>query len=302
LETPLGQPLFFVDHDLIPDPISGLIPVLIPTGTESERPSSPAERARSQEATHAPRMAGTPGIQSETSDYPPNPPTRRHGGGGGDQHASKEIDSRTARPETQSAKLLQSINAFPSSIEELATMPVELVGGAIAYAQAEPGIESIPGWVVEALRRHRDEGWPIPQPRKRANPETPIDVERYIGGEYGDLFMRGSDLSDLDDTDRELVQTGGQTCAQGTAPNLVQPGAGVATQGDNQADELAPADAQLAELAVGDVGHTTLMRLWNHVLNTMQVQTSRNEFNTWVRRTSLLSIANGVATVGAPSA
>ena len=44
------------------------------------------------------------------------------------------------------------------------------------------------------------------------------------------------------------------------------------------------------------------MRLWNHVLNTMQVQTSRHEFNTWVRRTSLLSIANGIATVGAPSA
>lgn len=38
------------------------------------------------------------------------------------------------------------------------------------------------------------------------------------------------------------------------------------------------------------------------MLNTMQVQISRHEFNTWVRRTSLLSIANGVATIGAPSA
>lgn len=38
------------------------------------------------------------------------------------------------------------------------------------------------------------------------------------------------------------------------------------------------------------------------MLNTMQVQMSRHEFNTWVRRTSLLSIANGVATIGAPSA
>ena len=34
----------------------------------------------------------------------------------------------------------------------------------------------------------------------------------------------------------------------------------------------------------------------------MQVQTSRHEFNTWVRRTELLSIANGVATIGASSA
>lgn len=46
----------------------------------------------------------------------------------------------------------------------------------------------------------------------------------------------------------------------------------------------------------------TLVRLWNRVLNTMQAQMSRHEFNTWVRRTSLLSIANGVATIGAPSA
>ena len=134
-----------------------------------------------------------------------------------------------------------------------------------------------------ALRRHRDEGWPIPPPRKRANPETPIDVERYIGGEYGDLFMRGSDLSGLDDAGIQLVQSSGQACAQGSAPNLVSSGAGAATQGDDQADEMAPADAQLEEIAVGDVGHTTLVRLWNRVLNTMQVQTSRNEFNTWVR-------------------
>jgi hypothetical protein len=174
--------------------------------------------------------------------------------------------------------------------------------GAIAYAQSEPNIESVPGWVVEALRRHRDEGWPIPQVRKRANPETPIDVERYIGGEYGDLFMRGSDLAGLDASDRELAQTGGQPSAQGTVPNLVQMGAGIATQEDGYADELAPADDQLEEIAVGDASRTSLVRLWNYVLNMMQVQTSRNEFNTWVRRTSLLSIANGVVTVGAPSA
>jgi hypothetical protein len=185
---------------------------------------------------------------------------------------------------------------------ELANTLVELVGGGIAYAQSEPGIESIPGWVVEALRRHRDEGWPIPQPRKRANPETPIDVERYIGGEYADLFMRGSDLSGLDDSGIQLVETGGQSSAQGTEPNLVQMGAGVATQGDCQADELAPSDGQLEEMAVGDASRMSLVRLWNQVLNTMQVIESRQEFNTWVRRTSLLSIANGVATVGAPSA
>jgi chromosomal replication initiator protein len=34
----------------------------------------------------------------------------------------------------------------------------------------------------------------------------------------------------------------------------------------------------------------------------MQLQTSRHEFNTWLRRASLLSIENSVATIGAPSA
>jgi len=64
---------------------------------------------------------------------------------------------------------------------------------------------------------------------------------------------------------------------------------------------LAPADVQFEEMAVGAADRTTLVRLWNRVLELMQMQTSRHEFNTWVRRTVLLSIANGVATVGAPS-
>src|SRR5581483_4240522 len=69
------------------------------------------------------------------------------------------------------------------------------------YAQAEPGIESVPGWVVEALRRYRDEGWPIPEPRTRQNGlagrDRPIDIEAYTSGAYGDLFRLGSDTSGL---------------------------------------------------------------------------------------------------------
>lgn len=114
--------------------------------------------------------------------------------------------------------------------------------------------------------------------------------------------MRGSDLFGLDGSEIQLVQQDSQTCAQGTEPNLVQPGAGATAQEENQADELEPADDQLEEIAVGDASHMRLVRLWNRVLNTMQVQMSRHEFNTWIRRTSLLSIANGVATISAPSA
>jgi hypothetical protein len=86
-------------------------------------------------------------------------------------------------------------------------MPAELVGRAIAYAESEPGIESVPGWVVEALRRHRDEGWPIPVPRTKqiglTGRDRPIDIEKYTSGAYGDLFRRGSDTSGLENSSFE---------------------------------------------------------------------------------------------------
>ncbi|MEM8533591.1 MAG: chromosomal replication initiator protein DnaA [Chloroflexota bacterium] len=44
-----------------------------------------------------------------------------------------------------------------------------------------------------------------------------------------------------------------------------------------------------------------LAKVWSTALGTLQVQTSRQEFNTWLRVASLISIENGVATVGAPS-
>jgi hypothetical protein len=123
---------------------------------------------------------------------------------------NKEINQGTAQPETESAQLLWSIHAFPSSIAELTDMPVELVGRAIAYAQSEPGIASIPGWVVEALRRHRDQGWPIPAPRTRpiglTTCDHPIAVETYTSGAYGDLFRLGSDTTDLDDSQLDSAE------------------------------------------------------------------------------------------------
>jgi chromosomal replication initiator protein len=44
-----------------------------------------------------------------------------------------------------------------------------------------------------------------------------------------------------------------------------------------------------------------LAKIWNATLGSLQVQTSRQEFNTWLRRASLLSIESGVATIGTPS-
>jgi hypothetical protein len=110
-------------------------------------------------------------------------------------------------------------------------MPAELVGRAIAYAESEPGIESVPGWVVEALRKHRDEGWPLPAPRTKqislTDRDRPIDIEKYTSGAYGDLFRRGSDTSGLEDSSvyREegaLVAPSAGALAQASEESYVQ--------------------------------------------------------------------------------
>jgi len=295
-----AAPLIFVPKELIGALIPNLIGESIGCSASADEGFSPSESAENALPAMAQTITGTHGDSQESRESPPNPPTHTQHGGGVASPKQQRTNQRIELPDTESARFLFSLGVNdPNSIAELATMPSEQVGGAIAYAKSE---DLGPGWVVTALRRHRDEGWPIPRPRRRGNSEMPIDIEQYIGGAYGDLFMRGSDLSGLDDSDRELVQQNGQTRAQGTEPNLVQPGASATAQGDDQAVELEPADGQYEEMVLGQAGHTTLVRLWNRVLNTMQVQMSRHEFNTWVRRTSLLSIANGVATIGTPSA
>lgn len=45
-----------------------------------------------------------------------------------------------------------------------------------------------------------------------------------------------------------------------------------------------------------------LTQIWQATLGTMQLQTSRQEFDTWLRGTSLLSLESGIATVGTASA
>jgi hypothetical protein len=135
-------------------------------------------------------------------------------------------EPRESAPESEAARLLRSIGAFPSSIEELADCSAELIAQAITYAEAEPGIASPAGWVVEALRRHRDEGWPIPEPRiKRlglGGDGDVIDAATYVGGAYGDLFRLGSDLSGLeDDLLGAPAQTEGQVRAHQAPRDLM---------------------------------------------------------------------------------
>ncbi|HEU5015157.1 MAG TPA: chromosomal replication initiator protein DnaA [Roseiflexaceae bacterium] len=45
----------------------------------------------------------------------------------------------------------------------------------------------------------------------------------------------------------------------------------------------------------------SLAKIWNTALGTMQVQTSRHEFTTWLKPANLVAIEHGVATIGVPS-
>ena len=45
-----------------------------------------------------------------------------------------------------------------------------------------------------------------------------------------------------------------------------------------------------------------LLRIWHAVQTTLQVQTTRQEFNTWIRSAKLRSIERGVATIAVPNA
>ena len=311
-ETPrvAPAPLIFVSKDQIGSLIPSLIGNLIGCAASEEGVASASESVKNAVPSLPPTIRGTQRDSQESRESPPNPPTRTQRGGGAissEERSDREIEL----PDTEAARVLFSFGVNdPNCLVELSTMQIEQVGGAISYAQSEA---LGPGWVVTALRRHRDEGWPIPRVRTRHRAEC-IDVQETLNGKYGDLFRLGSDLTDLDCslTDLEPGRTGVQTSAQDPMPSLVLPCAGAALQGaarspsepalggNDQADELAPANAQLEEIS--DIDRTTLVCLWNRVQELMQVRTTRQEFNTWVRHTRLLSIANGVVTVGAPSA
>jgi hypothetical protein len=175
-------------------------------------------------------MPGNLGTTRQTNDSHPSPSQQlqvQHGGGN-DSPKEKKTNRGANIPETASARLLWAINAHPKSIAELAELPTELVERAIMYAESAPGIESIAGWVVDALRRHRDEHWPIPRLRTRHCGEQ-IEVQTLMNSAYGDLFRLGSDLSDIDcgATTPERVQSGVQVDTQEHGLGRAQPDTGV---------------------------------------------------------------------------
>jgi hypothetical protein len=223
-----AQALFFAPKTLIGSLIPQMIADSIGCSSSSEAPFIPPESAESGSEAAISTMPENQGTTRQTSDSPPSPPQQikvKHSGGS-DSPKEKKTKEDASIPETASARLLWAINAHPKSIAELAELPPELVERAIMYAESVPGIASVPGWVVDALRRHRDEHWPIPRLRTRHSGEQ-IDVQALLSGTYGDLFRLGSDLSDVDChvTNPERVQPDVQIDTQEHGSGRAQPGA-----------------------------------------------------------------------------
>lgn len=80
-------------------------------------------------------------------------------------------------PETPTAALLRELGIRPSSIRELCHIDVEHARGIIAYGRGRSDVRSLAGWIVQALRDHRDQGWVPPAP---ADPYAGLfDPEKY---------------------------------------------------------------------------------------------------------------------------
>lgn len=80
-------------------------------------------------------------------------------------------------PETATAKLLQELGARPASVRELCHIDGEQTEKIIAYGRSRADVRTLAGWVVQALRDHRDSGWVPPAP---ADPNDGLfDPEKY---------------------------------------------------------------------------------------------------------------------------
>jgi hypothetical protein len=254
-------PLIFVSKERIGQLIPPLIADSIGCSSFHKMPLSASASAQTAIRHTTRTMTGRSSDSQESRETPPNPPTHEQCSGGGSIRTSEKRTEGIAQIDTEAARRLFAFGVNdPDCLADLATMPFEQVGGAIAYAESE---DLGPGWVVTALRRHRDEGWPLPQIRKAHRVDSCIDVAETLA-KYGDLFRLGSDTSGLPNSMLEqrsppsaalmpsqpanLVRPGVHTPAQGPPPNFVRERAAAVTQGPPPQRVAYRSAAELTEL------------------------------------------------------
>ncbi|HEU4328675.1 MAG TPA: hypothetical protein VFS21_36395 [Roseiflexaceae bacterium] len=169
-------------------------------------------------------------------------------------------------PDTPAAQRLWALGAQPASVIRFADAPLTLVEAAIAHAESRPGVRDVAAWTVSLLHANRAYGWQIPAASGPAH-AAPEDRAGYA------------------------ARVRAQLAGGGLLPGLVAepvppPRAAVATL----PDELPPA-------APPDASQARLERLWSTMCGDLVPQLGRAAYQTWLRGTVLISVADGVATV-----
>lgn len=343
-----------------PDLIGRLIPRRIGSliGDDAD-PHAPEQASACAICPRAQRRAMIPanhGNDQESRDAPPTPPD----GGGGDDRTHREHTARLPRrqrrvrrpaaadrsgapadadadapPDTDAVRVLTAFGVVdPGCLRDLASVPLDQVQAAVAYATAE-GLG--PGWVVKALRRHVATGWDIPRPARRSG-WSAADIAACVNADASGLFRLGSDCSDLpSDPDADpsgdpeapagndaAPSSSGAECpapAEGrkdAPPSASRRDADAAAAacsarrgrvttptGDSHAVGRpvrdAPADDGHPVRASDDSDPARRIRLWNQVSHAMRTTLPRRVFDAWFRRARLLALRDGAATISVPS-
>lgn len=264
-----GQPLFFVPSSMIGIMIAPLIAPMIGHTELEIAENSASESATTEALSIRNRSHGLDRQHEQKETHPPTPQPNLIGGGG------KTVDQLI---DTEAAQTLRAINMLPAQIAELADLPIDLIRAAIRDGQARPGVRNLAGWVVHLLRNARDHEWTV-QPAT-PHPDSP-EALRAAFARYA--LMHASDA-------------GEQAGADADAANSAEC---ISAATERSADRGTPADDQACNITPASLDR---VRLWQQVLEALQAQVGRQAFQSYFQRTSLLAIADGVATIGVPDA
>jgi hypothetical protein len=266
-----AQPLFFVPPGMIGCLIEPMIGSMIRTDAATACSASAAVSDATGLDGRADTITWEPSDQPDIIIPPPSPPHRDASSGGGD--ASARVTRKTTRrrqpsaspplPRTEAVLALQAINIKPTQIVELAEMPLATIAAAIADGRSRAGIRDLAGWVVSLLRAHRDYGWAITPPAPESPEALSAAFARYAAEQ--DAAQR----LEMGDTEQSYVPG----CVEQSVP---------------QSLDVIPRSQPLVQL-------------WNDTQATMRMRMARQEFNTWIRPLVLRSVAQGIATISAPS-
>jgi hypothetical protein len=270
-----AQPLFFVPPGLIGSLIGPLIGSLIGSDAEAgDVPTAPA----SDEIRSDVRPAGITWESRENrdpQDPPPTPPPHEPDGGGGaqrtdDQEAPAPHPQRDQQAETTSRQIAPIPDTESAQLlQTINVKPAQI----IELAQMETAI--VEAAIADGRARDgiRDlAGWVV-----------------HLLRAHRDYGWKITPPAPRPDSPEALAAAFARYAAEQDAARRM-------ALGDIEPRLTEPPPPEPTDSA------REITKLWNNVLAAMRLQVERHAFNTWIRRAILLSIADGIATISAPSA